>query len=194
MTTLRVWNVSGFVAADTPRNDLDPLMPKIPKVANRLPARIVALTGFMGAGKTCVGRALAALLGWRFVDLDQEIELQQKATVREIFQGQGEARFREIETAALREMLEQVSAPTVIALGGGTFVQTGNADLLEKRGRPCGLPGDAAGRDAGALRYRKPVPRGEPSTPGFRSRCVSRALRAAASPVPHRRLHAEHRR
>ena len=98
------------------------------------PARIVALTGFMGAGKTCVGRALAALLGWRFVDLDREIELQQKATVREIFQHQGEARFREIEMAALREMLEQMSAPTVIALGGGTFVQLDNADLLRNAG------------------------------------------------------------
>jgi shikimate kinase len=92
--------------------------------------QIVALTGFMGAGKTCIGRSLAALLGWRFLDLDQEIELQQKATVREIFRRQGEARFRKIEMAALREMLEQVSAPTVIALGGGTFVQTGNVGLL----------------------------------------------------------------
>ena len=100
------------------------------------PARIVALTGFMGAGKTSVGRALAALLGWRFVDLDQEIELQQKATVREIFQGQGEAQFREIETAALREMLERVPAPArmVIALGGGTFVQPRNAELLKNAG------------------------------------------------------------
>ena len=97
-------------------------------------ARVVALTGFMGAGKTSVGRALAALLGWRFMDLDQEIELQQKATVGEIFQRQGETRFREIEMASLREMLEQVSAPTVIALGGGTFVQTGNVSLLRNAG------------------------------------------------------------
>ena len=100
------------------------------------PARIVALTGFMGAGKTRVGRALAVLLGWPFVDLDQEIELQQKATVREIFQGQGEAQFREIETAALREMLERVPAPArmVIAVGGGTFVQPHNAVLLRNAG------------------------------------------------------------
>ena len=110
-------------------------MPKNPQAGPQTSAaRIVALTGFMGAGKTSIGRALAALLGWRFVDLDQEIELQQKATVRAIFQGQGEARFREIETAALREMLEQVSAPTVIALGGGTFVQPSNADLLRNAG------------------------------------------------------------
>ena len=56
----------------------------------------------MGAGKTCIGRALAAMLGWRFVDLDQEIELQQKTTVREIFQGKGQAQFGEWEVAALR--------------------------------------------------------------------------------------------
>jgi shikimate kinase len=98
------------------------------------PARIVALTGFMGAGKTSIGRALADLLHWSFVDLDHEIELHRKATVREIFQDQGEARFREIEMAVLRGVLEHVSAPTVIALGGGTFVQPRNADLLRGAG------------------------------------------------------------
>jgi shikimate kinase len=98
------------------------------------PARIVALTGFMGAGKTSIGRALADLLHWSFVDLDHEIELHRKATVREIFQDQGEARFREIEMAVLRGVLEHVSAPTVIALGGGTFVQPRNAGLLRGAG------------------------------------------------------------
>jgi len=88
----------------------------------------------MGAGKTSVGQALAKLLRWSFVDLDQEIELQQEATIREIFQRHGESRFREIETAALRAMLEQVSAPTVIALGGGTFIRPCNVDLLRSSG------------------------------------------------------------
>jgi shikimate kinase len=96
--------------------------------------RIVALTGFMGAGKTKVGRALAGLLRWSFVDLDEEIELRQKMPIREIFQGQGEPHFREIEAETLRRMLERVSAPTVIALGGGTFIQTCNADLLRDSG------------------------------------------------------------
>ncbi len=96
--------------------------------------RIVALTGFMGAGKTCIGQALAALLGWSFVDLDHVIELQQEVAIREIFQRQGERRFREIETEVLRRTLEQVSSPTVIALGGGTFVQACNADLLRNSG------------------------------------------------------------
>lgn len=101
----------------------------------KLPApRIAALTGFMGAGKTSIGHALAALLGWAFVDLDHEIELRRKAPIREIFQRQGEAHFREIETKTLRSLLAQVSAPTVIALGGGTFIQPANVALL----RNCG--------------------------------------------------------
>src|SRR5271165_4842133 len=95
---------------------------------------IVALTGCMGAGKTSVGGALAALLGWTFLDLDQEIELRQKLPIREIFQLQGELRFREIEADTLRSTLEQASAPTVIALGGGTFMRTCNAELLRERG------------------------------------------------------------
>jgi len=92
--------------------------------------RIVALTGFMGAGKTRIGRALASLLGWTFVDLDQEIEAQEKIPIRDIFQLQGETRFREMETAALRRALAEVSSPRVIALGGGTFIEPGNAALL----------------------------------------------------------------
>jgi shikimate kinase len=88
----------------------------------------------MGAGKTSVSHALAGLLGWSFVDLDHEIELRQKQRVREIFESQGEARFREIESETLRVVLAQVSTATVIALGGGTFVQPENVALLRARG------------------------------------------------------------
>jgi shikimate kinase len=95
---------------------------------------IVALTGFMGAGKTRVGQALAALLKWPFFDLDHEIELQEEMPVREIFRFHGEPRFREIETETLRRLLEQVPSRTVIALGGGTFVQPSNARLLRNTG------------------------------------------------------------
>lgn len=92
--------------------------------------RIVALTGFMGAGKSSIGRALAALLGWRFVDLDEEIEAAEKMPICSIFRLQGEPRFREMEIAALRRILAAISSPTVIALGGGTFIQAANAKLL----------------------------------------------------------------
>ena len=95
---------------------------------------MVALTGFMGAGKTTVGRALANLLRWSFLDLDYEIELRQKLQVHEIFQLCGESGFREIETETLQSALHQASGSTVIALGGGTFVQSATAELLRSRG------------------------------------------------------------
>ncbi|HKD86440.1 MAG TPA: shikimate kinase [Terriglobales bacterium] len=93
---------------------------------------IVALTGFMAAGKSTVGRLLAAQLNWRFVDLDYEIEARTKLSIHEIFAAQGEPAFRQIECDALRSILENASAPTVIALGGGTFVQSPNAALLRR--------------------------------------------------------------
>jgi len=94
---------------------------------------MVALTGFMGAGKTTVGRVLANLLHWPFFDLDYEIELRHKLLVHEIFQQRGEFGFRAIETDCLRLVLQQPPGPTVIALGGGTFVQSANAELLRSR-------------------------------------------------------------
>lgn len=94
---------------------------------------LVALTGYMGAGKTTVGRVLANLLRWSFFDLDYEIELRQKLLVRELFQLHGESGFREIETDTLRFVLQQASGPTVVALGGGTFVQSANVEFLRRR-------------------------------------------------------------
>ena len=96
--------------------------------------RIVALAGFMGAGKSSVGRALAALVGWAFRDLDDEIELREKRKIREIFRGHGEAEFRRIENQGLRRVLAETTAPTVISLGGGTFVQPENVGVLNEYG------------------------------------------------------------
>lgn len=95
---------------------------------------MVALAGFMAAGKSTVGRALGSLLRWRVVDLDCEIECRSHLRIHEIFAAYGEPRFRQIETDALRSVLEQACTPTVIALGGGTFVQPQNADLLRRHG------------------------------------------------------------
>lgn len=88
----------------------------------------------MAAGKSTVGRVLASILRWRFLDLDCEIECRSKLQIRELFATHGEPGFRQIEADALRSVLEQVCAPTIIALGGGTFIESQNADLLRSHG------------------------------------------------------------
>jgi shikimate kinase len=95
------------------------------------PELIVALTGFMGSGKTATGSALAELLGWEFVDLDEEIEREQQVPIRRLFWERGETAFRAIESDALRECLVRRSRPTVVALGGGAFIQPNNVALLQ---------------------------------------------------------------
>lgn len=83
----------------------------------------ISLVGFMGAGKTTVGRALATRLGWRFEDLDDVIQAREGRSIEQIFQ-QGESAFRDLERMAVREVLMTAnSAPLVLALGGGAFVE-----------------------------------------------------------------------
>jgi shikimate kinase len=90
----------------------------------------------MASGKSCVGHALAQRLNWDFVDLDTHIESREGKTVPEIFREQGEAGFRRAETAALSDLLtglveaNPAAANTVVALGGGAFVQQTNRELL----------------------------------------------------------------
>lgn len=84
----------------------------------------------MGAGKSAVGRRLAARLGLAFVDTDAEIERRAGASVREIFEREGEAGFRGRERAAI----EAVAGPAVVALGGGAIAQPGAAEHLAARG------------------------------------------------------------
>jgi shikimate kinase len=92
----------------------------------------VFLVGFMGAGKTSVGRALGQRLNWIFEDLDDRIELRERRSVAEIFRDSGESAFRRAEHDALRALLEELRTdnPRIIALGGGAFVQDDNAALL----------------------------------------------------------------
>jgi shikimate kinase len=88
----------------------------------------------MAAGKSTIGRELACLLHWRCIDLDGEIERRSGLHVHEIFAQHGEAHFRQLESETLRWVLNVAVSPTVLALGGGTFVQAVNADLLRERG------------------------------------------------------------
>lgn len=100
--------------------------------------RAVILIGFMGAGKSSVGRALAEQLDWTFEDLDERIERRERRKVPEIFRQSGESEFRRAEHAALRELLQELSvgADRIVALGGGAFVQKRNARLVEVGGVP----------------------------------------------------------
>jgi shikimate kinase len=94
-------------------------------------ARAVFLVGFMGSGKNTVGQELARRLGWEFVDLDAQIEHREHQTIPAIFRAKGEPGFRLAESAALREFLGNPRRlDSVIALGGGAFVQENNRALL----------------------------------------------------------------
>jgi shikimate kinase len=93
----------------------------------RFHARSVALVGFMGVGKTSVGRELAGLLDRPFVDTDSIVQERSGRSIPELF-AEGEPVFRRWERAAVREALAMPAC--VIALGGGAFSQPGAAELL----------------------------------------------------------------
>ena len=92
--------------------------------------RRIVLTGFMGAGKTCVGRLLAERLRWDFLDLDAYIESRIGLAVPSIFATHGERRFRQIESEALASALGR--SCVVLALGGGAPEALTNRLLLEQ--------------------------------------------------------------
>ena len=92
--------------------------------------RRLVLTGFMGAGKTTVGRLLAERLGWEFLDLDAYIEGRTGLSVASIFSAHGETHFRQLESSALASALGRSNI--VLALGGGTPEILTNRLLLEQ--------------------------------------------------------------
>jgi shikimate kinase len=97
---------------------------------------IICLVGFMGCGKSTVGRLLAERLGWTFVDLDDEIERRAGRSIPDIFEGDGEPRFRNLEQEALEEQcsLAQRGRARVVALGGGAFADPRTRERLELGG------------------------------------------------------------
>jgi len=88
----------------------------------------VVLLGFMAAGKTAVGAALARILGWAHVDLDHEIERRAGMRVADIFATHGEARFREMETEATRDIAAR--SGVVLSPGGGWIARAENLEIL----------------------------------------------------------------
>ena len=92
----------------------------------------VYLVGFMAAGKTSVGRALARRLDWEFIDIDELIERQEHMTVAEIFARHGEPYFRAAERAVVADQLP--ARHVVVATGGGTFVDPQNRSAIRGDG------------------------------------------------------------
>ena len=98
----------------------------------------VFLVGFMGAGKSSVGRALGQHLNWLFEDLDDRIERREGRTVAEIFRDSGEPEFRRAESAALEQVLDELrgGGARIVALGGGTFAHGQNHKAMQASGFP----------------------------------------------------------
>jgi shikimate kinase len=96
----------------------------------------IYLVGFMGSGKTTIGRLLADRLGWHFSDIDEEIEAAENVAISEIFDTRGETEFRRIEQEAIAAHVRAIERgrPTVIALGGGAFAQETNRSLVSDNG------------------------------------------------------------
>ena len=99
-------------------------------------APLVALTGFMGSGKTSVGAAAAALLDWSFIDLDSEIERALGVSIPEVFSQKGEEAFRRAELETLRSILldGRSSGGVLLALGGGTLIDPEAARVVKDAG------------------------------------------------------------
>jgi shikimate kinase len=103
-----------------------------------LSANAIFLVGFMGAGKTSVGRVLGQRLNWVFEDLDDRIAAREGRAVTEIFRDSGESEFRRAEHSALQHVLRELDGgfARIVALGGGAFAQKENAALLKASSLP----------------------------------------------------------
>lgn len=136
----------------------------------------IVLIGFMGCGKTTIGTALAKKTGYRLIDTDEEIVKREGRTINEIFSGESEKYFRQLETSMIKEMAGELD-DCIISTGGGLPVTEGNGELLRKLGivvylkatketvlkrvagdtsRPL-LAGDAKEKTAKLLQYRTPI-------------------------------------
>lgn len=94
--------------------------------------KTVVMVGMMGAGKTAVGRAVAAKLDVPFLDSDAEIEAAANLSVPEIFTRDGEVFFRKRETEVIARLLD--TAQGILSTGGGAFLAQANRDVISKRG------------------------------------------------------------
>ena len=92
----------------------------------------IFLVGYMGSGKTTIGRELSKKLGFEFIDTDIYIENRFHKTINEIFATMGEEKFREIETNILKEVSDFENV--IIAVGGGTPCFNNNMEIMKEKG------------------------------------------------------------
>ncbi|HLD82431.1 MAG TPA: shikimate kinase [Candidatus Omnitrophota bacterium] len=95
--------------------------------------RNIYLVGFMGTGKTAVGRELAKRKKWQFMDLDELIELKEKRVISDIFAKEGEPYFRRLESRVLKEACKEKKF--VVACGGGIVINPDNIKVMKETGK-----------------------------------------------------------
>ena len=110
------------------------------EVLRHLGQRSIVFVGLMGAGKTAIGRKVAAALGLPFTDSDHEIESVSRMTVPELFERYGEAEFRALEQRVILRVLE--SGPQVLSTGGGAFINGQTRAAIEENGVSVWLKAD----------------------------------------------------
>jgi shikimate kinase len=110
------------------------------RLVQRLGDRPIVMVGMMGAGKTSVGKRLAARLGLPFVDADSEIEAAANATIPEIFERYGEPYFREGERRVIRRLL--AGPAKVLSTGGGAYINDETRAAISERGIAVWLKAD----------------------------------------------------
>ena len=137
----------------------------------------ISLLGMPGAGKTTLGKALAAHYSWDFVDLDTEIERRAGRTIPELFATEGETTFRLREAEALQLMLNQQTAPLVLATGGGTPCFHRNLALLKNRSFTVWLdaPAEILLTRLSATSTHRPLLQGTDSGPALQLRLATLA-------------------
>ena len=98
---------------------------------------IISLCGFMGAGKSTIGKYLARTVGFTFIDLDNYIEQKRGTTIPELFKTEGEEAFRQEEFDSLQQIIEQFSQKKdlILSLGGGTVTRERCAILIKEHTR-----------------------------------------------------------
>src|SRR6266567_2642565 len=105
-------------------------------------SKSIVLIGFMGTGKSLVGKVLEQKTGFRRFDMDEIISSKLKMPIKDIFSAHGEEYFRDLETETLRSLIGE--EPAIIVTGGGIVLRGENADLLKQMGTVVWLDADEA--------------------------------------------------